>query len=252
MKRAYQGYLEWTGRAACLNEDVNLFYPVGRKPTGAEKDYCGHCPVAVECLEHALDTGETDGIWGGHSPAERRLLAHDLTARMRAIDRLNARVLPDTEPITPKKKEEIIMAEDLHGEPIGDERVTYSKPPVLASVPTPGGAPLPPQAAAAARLLARTEAHPDPVIRSARKIAAQALTHLDDLVRQHEAMNRTVDRALTAVATPPPARFPKATGATSPKVVREWAASRGIEVPQFGRVPKAVVDQYLTENGAQS
>jgi len=243
-----KGYLEWTERAACLNEDVNLFFPIGRKPTGAQQTYCGHCPVAVECLEHALDTNETDGIWGGLTPAQRRRLAHDPAARMRAIDYLHARDLSRVT-TTPRKKE-TIMAEDIHGEAVGDERVTYGKPPVLKPVPT--GAPLPPEIAAAARLLARTEGHPDRTIRSARRIAAQALLHLDELVRAHEAMDRSVDRALTSVAAAAPPSTTPPDGATSPKVVREWAKENGIEVPRFGRVPKDVIDAYWAATSGDS
>ena len=33
---------------------------------------CAGCPVAGECLTWAVETNQTDGIWGGHTPAERR------------------------------------------------------------------------------------------------------------------------------------------------------------------------------------
>lgn len=218
----------WIDDAACLEADVNEFFPnTNTEESPKARAICAACPVRTDCLEHALELGVPYGIWGGHTSPERR--------ELRALRRS----------ATTEKKEQIM--EDIHGEPVGDERVTYAKPPTLKPV----GAPLPPQAAAAARLLARTEAHPDPVIRSARKIAAQALTHLDDLVRQHEAMGRSVDRALVAVRAQA-TKFPNAGGATSPKAVRQWAADNGIECPQFGRVPKHVVDQYLAQEGSQS
>lgn len=33
---------------------------------------CDHCPFAMPCLRYALENGETEGIWGGMTPRERR------------------------------------------------------------------------------------------------------------------------------------------------------------------------------------
>lgn len=40
----------------------------------------------------------------------------------------------------------------------------------------------------------------------------------------------------------------KRTTGPDPKLVRQWATENGIEVPKQGRVPKAVVDQYVAAN----
>lgn len=49
----------------------------------AAKRLCGRCDHVRECLEWALTTGETHGIWGGTSPAERKSLKKKRTQRER-------------------------------------------------------------------------------------------------------------------------------------------------------------------------
>lgn len=38
------------------------------------KAICATCPVAGECLTWAIETNQTEGVWGGHTPKERRAL----------------------------------------------------------------------------------------------------------------------------------------------------------------------------------
>ena len=38
------------------------------------KQVCQGCPVRLRCLEHAVDTDERYGIWGGLDQDERRSL----------------------------------------------------------------------------------------------------------------------------------------------------------------------------------
>lgn len=62
---------EFYDRANCAGADPNLFFPVkvgNPASNGAEaKRLCAGCSVRAECLQHALDTGEQIGIWGGES-----------------------------------------------------------------------------------------------------------------------------------------------------------------------------------------
>jgi WhiB family redox-sensing transcriptional regulator len=68
----------WADDAACRGyEPADTFHPQGY--TGADlftvaaaKAVCRQCPVVGDCLSHALDHGERDGIWGGLTPDERR------------------------------------------------------------------------------------------------------------------------------------------------------------------------------------
>jgi WhiB family transcriptional regulator, redox-sensing transcriptional regulator len=70
---------DWRHRSACLQEDPELFFPIGN--TGPAllqieeaKAVCRRCPVVDTCLRWALDTGQDAGVWGGLSEDERRAL----------------------------------------------------------------------------------------------------------------------------------------------------------------------------------
>ena len=71
--------MDWRSRAACLDKDPELFFPVGN--TGPAllqieeaKAICLTCPVQEVCLQWAIDTGQDSGVWGGMSEDERRAL----------------------------------------------------------------------------------------------------------------------------------------------------------------------------------
>jgi WhiB family redox-sensing transcriptional regulator len=68
--------MEWLRHAACVGVDPELFFPVGTagpavEETAAAKRVCHRCPVATECLDLALSTGQTAGVWGGTAEQER-------------------------------------------------------------------------------------------------------------------------------------------------------------------------------------
>jgi WhiB family transcriptional regulator, redox-sensing transcriptional regulator len=60
--------------AACRGADTSIFFPVSDSQAGAAKAICAECPVQDACLEHALETHQPDGIWGGLTPIERHRL----------------------------------------------------------------------------------------------------------------------------------------------------------------------------------
>jgi WhiB family redox-sensing transcriptional regulator len=71
---------DWRHSAECRWTDAELHFPIGT--TGSSvlqieeaKSVCGACPVVSECREYALDNGITDGIWGGLTEDERRVVA---------------------------------------------------------------------------------------------------------------------------------------------------------------------------------
>jgi WhiB family transcriptional regulator, redox-sensing transcriptional regulator len=79
--------MDWRHRAACLDEDPELFFPIGN--TGPAllqiedaKAVCRRCPVIDTCLKWALESGQDAGVWGGLSEDERRALKRR-TARQR-------------------------------------------------------------------------------------------------------------------------------------------------------------------------
>ncbi|MEV5886539.1 WhiB family transcriptional regulator [Streptomyces sp. NPDC052020] len=68
--------MEWLRRAACADEDPELFFPVGTtgpalRDIDAAKKVCARCPVTAECLEFALGCGRASGVWGGTCEEER-------------------------------------------------------------------------------------------------------------------------------------------------------------------------------------
>ena len=73
---------DWRIRAACRGPRTEVFYP---PVTGERRDekllrehmakaICDLCAVRGQCLKFALQRGETHGIRGGTSEAERRVL----------------------------------------------------------------------------------------------------------------------------------------------------------------------------------
>ncbi|MEV5875211.1 WhiB family transcriptional regulator [Streptomyces sp. NPDC052101] len=69
----------WRDHAACRDEDPDLFFPVGttgpaQVQTEQAKAVCAHCPVREPCLDWALGTGQSMGIWAGTTELERRAL----------------------------------------------------------------------------------------------------------------------------------------------------------------------------------
>ena len=60
--------------AACKGADTAVFFPVSENAAGEAKAICAACPVAEQCLEHAIRTHQPDGVWGGLTPVERHRL----------------------------------------------------------------------------------------------------------------------------------------------------------------------------------
>jgi WhiB family redox-sensing transcriptional regulator len=63
---------DWLTQAACRGLDTELFYPEAGEPTAMAREVCDSCPVAIQCLEHAIANREQYGIWGGTSVRKRR------------------------------------------------------------------------------------------------------------------------------------------------------------------------------------
>jgi len=82
--------MDWRHRSACLDEDPELFFPIGN--TGPAilqieeaKVVCRRCEVREQCLAWALEAGQDHGVWGGMSEDERRALKRrNARARIRA------------------------------------------------------------------------------------------------------------------------------------------------------------------------
>jgi len=80
--------MTWHDKAACLDEDPELFFPIGTtgpalRQLQQAKRVCAGCPVQSPCLEWAVLAGIDYGVWGGSSEDERRTLKRR-SARQRA------------------------------------------------------------------------------------------------------------------------------------------------------------------------
>jgi WhiB family redox-sensing transcriptional regulator len=80
--------MDWRHRAACRDEDPELFFPVGNSgpallQIAEAKTVCRRCPVVSRCLTEAIECGDDAGVWGGMSEDERRALKRR-NARTRA------------------------------------------------------------------------------------------------------------------------------------------------------------------------
>jgi WhiB family redox-sensing transcriptional regulator len=83
--------IDWRNEANCLDQDPELFFPVGN--TGPAlfqieeaKLVCNACDVRGTCLAWALETGQDHGVWGGLSEDELRSMK-----RRNARQRIRAR-----------------------------------------------------------------------------------------------------------------------------------------------------------------
>lgn len=79
---------EWRSAGACLSADPDLFFPIATGPVGERqvamaRRICAVCTVKQQCLDFAIRTAETYGIWGGTTPDERIRARRALTARRR-------------------------------------------------------------------------------------------------------------------------------------------------------------------------
>ncbi len=80
--------MDWRSRAACIDEDPELFFPIGTtgpavEQSDAAKRVCARCDVREQCLEFALSTNQDAGVWGGLTEDERRTLKRARQRRRR-------------------------------------------------------------------------------------------------------------------------------------------------------------------------
>jgi WhiB family redox-sensing transcriptional regulator len=69
----------WWSQAACQSADRELFFPISElaasgRSIAEAKAVCGRCRVRAQCLAHAMGSGPVQGIWGGTTEKERRLM----------------------------------------------------------------------------------------------------------------------------------------------------------------------------------
>ncbi len=71
---------DWWEEAQCKSADSEIFFgndtSTGR--LNAARFLCASCPVAGDCLSHALQEPERFGIWAGTSAAARAAMVRDV------------------------------------------------------------------------------------------------------------------------------------------------------------------------------
>jgi WhiB family redox-sensing transcriptional regulator len=75
---------DWMSRAFCLDEDPELFFPIGegqlaREQADVAKALCARCEVRRQCVSLALAFDAPFGVWGGLDPLERKRIRRRLT-----------------------------------------------------------------------------------------------------------------------------------------------------------------------------
>ncbi|MFY0406980.1 WhiB family transcriptional regulator [Solicola sp. PLA-1-18] len=80
-----QEQYQWQYEGACNDVETELFFsPAFERGSrreareGEAKSYCAVCPVALQCLEHALSAEEPFGVWGGTTSQERSAILRQL------------------------------------------------------------------------------------------------------------------------------------------------------------------------------
>ncbi|MEZ3183049.1 WhiB family transcriptional regulator [Streptomyces pimonensis] len=75
---------EWRHRAACADEDPELFFPLVERERDPQvmraRAVCRCCPVLLACRLWAIRYGEDVGIWGATTAAQRRAIRRALLA----------------------------------------------------------------------------------------------------------------------------------------------------------------------------
>lgn len=102
--------IAWQRDAACRKvvmgtpqRRVHAFFPERGKPAEAAKAVCATCPVWEACLEYSLKHHLRDGVWGGRTEKERRVI---LRARRLGIP------VEVTAPLAPRPR----ITECCHGQ----------------------------------------------------------------------------------------------------------------------------------------
>ena len=71
-----RGFLTVAGSAAAVGT-------VGQAATAQAKEICAECPVQEACLQYALATNQSAGVWGGLDEGDRRRLRRRIRDRDR-------------------------------------------------------------------------------------------------------------------------------------------------------------------------
>ena len=78
--------VSWRSEAACSGVDSDVFFPASEEDEQAvaqAKAICAECPVREACLQYALATNQSAGVWGGLDAGDRRRMRRRIRDRER-------------------------------------------------------------------------------------------------------------------------------------------------------------------------
>ena len=76
--------VDWRTGAACSGVDSDMFFPASEEEDSSQaKAICAECPVQEACLQYALATNQTAGVWGGLDAGDRRRMRRRIRDRER-------------------------------------------------------------------------------------------------------------------------------------------------------------------------
>ena len=78
--------MSWRWSAACGQQPESvqdLFFSEDHNDILKAQCVCAGCPVAFECLDYALSSRQPEGVWGMHTPKQRRRLTRQARTRNR-------------------------------------------------------------------------------------------------------------------------------------------------------------------------
>lgn len=91
----------WRVLGTCLDYEPELFFPAGETGLAAEQAQaavavCQECPVMLECLAYAVETGQRFGVWGGTTAEDRARIRRRWMAAMRKGNEISLEELVTT------------------------------------------------------------------------------------------------------------------------------------------------------------
>jgi hypothetical protein len=100
---------DWRDTAACLNEDPELFFPLGEDGPWLliieeAKAVCRRCPVVEACLTYALGQKVDHGVFGGLTGTERHSLRRSVNRGKTKPDQVKAKVEAARKPEQPRPR----------------------------------------------------------------------------------------------------------------------------------------------------
>lgn len=71
----------WEGANCTELDEPDIFFSVKTDDIKFAQALCSDCPLVQKCIQYALDNEIAEGIWGGLTEAQRKMLRPKKTSR---------------------------------------------------------------------------------------------------------------------------------------------------------------------------